>query len=450
MKDFMVAFSNNKENSNKHIYPHISTENNEMKTLLKTMLSFETQVYKYGSIAINYKLNDMFTTQECLEALDCLETIKYASIAINAKHLLCDYLYSGYNVSDLNLLSLIKNTNLKNILLSNETISSPNLISRQQTPEPSKTIGNKIFSFLSKQSAFSKYSNIHCGLYPTNHSSENSPQTEKDSFTSPQKNFNVPIYEAPTLLLLFSFFDRRIFKYRKKTEEILRLPPTKPDTTDADAYKIVSKIAQNVYSNFENDKALSKIYPWRFDNIFLFHKFNILLKYYDLYSNPKTLDVIIKKYNFEYNQAEQIQNTIKDIIFEDKDFIMYGLKSGYLDFMLPFNIFFQLDILAPNFEASPEDFKTTLIKAKKATSQIIDAKLYLKYRSLALPFFKDNSFSISDIEEKICDFLETNTFYHSYYLQTEFLDKFLEDNKCDNKFYSYNTIKAIIKENTKS
>lgn len=447
IEDLKTTLPTNKSKNSKdsQIF-RIAAENPTANQSLENILRTEIITRQYNRFPKNYTLEDMLLVQEHLDALDCVETIKYAPFNVYAKQVLYEYLYSRYDISacNYNLLSQTQNVTHKNKFLSKDKISSPtellNFTAKQKDNTPSKTIRNYVSDYLLKQSNYDKHPNTQCGLY-LNKASQSINGISK-------QRFYLPLYEVPIFLLLFTFFDRRAFGHTESQIDPNRLPRLKLNTDEA-VYKVVFSKAQDIFKSYKNNP-LSISYIWRCDNIFLFHKFNMLLKYYDLYSSPETLSAIVRRYNFEYNQTAKIKNTINKIIFEDKDFIKLGLKSRYLDFMLPFNIPFQSDISAPNLGNTPEDFEIKLRQLKDITKQVVDTKLSLKCNNPIFSFSKDDYFSIPDNEKKICDFLENNNFYRSFYHQTEFLDKFLRDNKNNNDFYSYSTIETIIKENTES
>ena len=452
IEDLKATFPTNKSKDSKYSNLfRIAAEDLTAKLPLKERLRTELIASQRNLIPENYTLENMLLVQEHLEALDCLETIKYAPFTVNAKQMLYEYLYSKYDISACNLLPQSQNMAQNNKFSSTDDIPSfTKTLSfqiKQIDSSHSRSVRKYVSDYLSAQSDFNQHPNTQCGLYFSEPSHKNTSQKGKND-NVPKPHCYLPLYEVPIFLLLFTFFDRRDFEHTLSQTNQDNLPRRKFNTDEA-VYNLVFNKAQDI-CNTHQHTPLSKSYIWRCDNIFLFQKFNTLLKYYDLYSSPETLYAVAKNYNFEYGQTEKIKSIIYEVVFEDMNFIRHGLKSKYLDFMLPFNIFFQFDIFAPNPGASPEKFKAKLIEIKEKTRQITGTKLSLKCNNPILSFSKDDYFSIPENEKNICDFLEKNNFYSSFYSQTKFLDKFLADSKDNNDFYSYNTIKTIIEENINS
>lgn len=453
IEDFILAFPANKsDNSLISIIPtekvKIETtlkNTEEIKEIMESILRSEKLVYRFSPITRNYTLKDMLLVQEYLKALDCLETIKYNPYATYARQMLYKYLYSKYNISACNLLFQSRNKMSKIKFSSKEKISSSiTLLSFDEMHKektPTKSIRKHISDFLSKYTVFYESMNTKC---------EDIPQTTQNL---PKERFCLSLYEVPIFLLLFTFFDRRNFENTASQKSPNGLPRGKLVSNET-AYKITFNKAQEIY-NVYRTFPLYKSYAWRLDNIFLFHKFNRLLEYYNLYLSKPIIDTIYRHYDFVDKQPGMIQDIIRIIIFEDKDFIMHGLKSDYLDFMLPFDILFQFNISFSDIPASPENFMRTLTNIKERIKKILDVKLYIECDNPALSFSKNGCFSIPDNEKSICDFLEKNHFYRSFYPQHQFLDEFLGDDKKNYTkslygFYRFNTLETIIKENIES
>lgn len=450
IKNFKLALPDNKPNTkpdNTEIeqndsYHNITAKNTEAKSALEKIINIESvsrQPYLKTSCKRCYTLKDMLSTQTCLEALDYLETIKHASFVTYARQLLYQYLYSSYDISACNLLSQTRNMKQEDKCYLNSKIpfetKTLKLGMKIKELTPSENVRANIGNYLSNWSKSSS-PKTQCGLYSNNVSSVNASKIR----------YYLPVYEIPIFLLLFTFSDRRDFKHTISQKNPDRLPYHKLKT-DIEAYQLVLSKLDDIYKTYTNP-CLYPSYAWRCDNIFLFYKFNTFLQYHDLYLSNTILDTIAKHYKFEYSQIEEIKNIILKTIFEDKDFITNGLKSNYLDFMLPFDILFQFNIFTFDYGKSPELFETELVHIKETAKQILNTELTIK-PDTQLFSSKDDCFSISETENRLLNFLRNNKFYTTYYKQKKiFLKNYLKNYRTSETGFNFDAIAQSIRENT--
>lgn len=387
----------------------IHTKDASMKTIFETMLQRESWLQNINVYTENipYTFEDMLETQANLEALVFLETVKYAANYVNARQLLQQYLHSKYNFSD--CISLYKTyIDKKDIIKPNEKIADhkttiPNYKQKNQ-PSPTKSIRQHLCKYLSKQ----MNSNIESGLYS---SKENN-----------KRRFFLPFYEIPEFLLRFSFYDGRDFSHSDSQESTEKLPTFKSKNQYSElSYQIILEKTKELYSSLSEWQPFEISTLYRCDTIFLFQKLELLKRYYTWYQSPYVYDKIMQEHRIPYTKIEQLKKILSNI-FDDKDFIISGLRSKYLDFMLPFDLRFRLLIYNVRDRTIGEEpiasIEETLKQMKSETLAIITSDLHLSPKNI-FSFRENGEFSVNENESRILDKLKKNKFFNCYYLNKE-------------------------------
>lgn len=236
-----------------------------------------------------------------------------------------------------------------------------------------------------------------------------------------KRRFFLPFYEIPEFLLRFSFYDGRKFSNNDSQESSKKLPTFKSKNQYSElSYQIVLDKTKKLYSSLSDWQPFVISTLYRCDTIFLFQKLEIFKRYYEMYQSSSLLTEIMRKYRIPYTDVEDVKNTIVSNIFCDGDFIISGLKSQYLDFMLPFDINFRFFLYAtPDFsvtQKSLSSFKEKLKEIKSETLKIITSDFHLLSLKNIFSFMKNGEFSVNENESEILNKLKTNDFYKKYYL----------------------------------
>lgn len=340
-------------------YDNCSSDN---YSVLKSMLIYERILYTQLPLCekemyVPYSFQDMIEAQSYLEILDCVESVKYASYTVNARQLLHKYLYSFYNISSFNLYEQIRekkkgfsiNTKIIDdirILKPAVEIGEYNNIDIMNPFSPSKSIRNLFSGFLKEIINISASLYSHCALYPaitkTNRNKDSCQGLDLERENG--QRLYLSIYDIPVFLLLFCYYDHRNFEHILSQLNSGRLPKEK--LQDTAIYRLIIQQAKEykLFDSFSSVSYFLKSCQWRCDNIFLFYKLATLFKYYNLYTSDTILNYVVHSYHLSYTQIITLKKNIIEEIFFDKKFILKGLTSKYLDFMLPFNIFFQCNI----------------------------------------------------------------------------------------------------------
>lgn len=350
-----------------------------------------------------YSFKSMLEAQDCLAALDFLETIKYSPNIVDPKKLLTEYLYSKYNFSHFVSVVIRDKFSKINILLPGAKII---------TDKNNFSFPTEFFPENHVESTSTYLTSYLTNAYKASYGVYN--QTGLKRLAS-NTSFSLPLYECLEFLLLFTFYDGRNFEFR--TSE--KIPRRNPKNQFSHlSYKLALYKLSLLYTYVQkgNPYAISTLF--RCDSIFFYQKLNILHSYYDKYQCEDTANKVMYLFRLSGNDIERIKKTIISTIFEDKDFIMAGLRSKYLDFMLPFDIFFQFMInarpLISLYNPTVNAIKNKLEELKKNTLTILQTNLPSHIFSNLLRFETDESFSIENNEYNILQILEKNTFYKYY------------------------------------
>lgn len=316
---------------------------------------------------------------------------------------------------------------------------------------PSKTIRNLFSDFLLEMINISETPYLQCNLYPsmTKFNFNKSNYQVPDTAIKDGQRLYLPIYDIPAFFLLFSYYDHRNFENISSQSNRGRVPKKK--LQNAAIYRlIIQKAKEHKLFGSPPDSCFLKSCQWRCDNIFLFYKMNTLFKYYNLYTSDAILNDIIQSYKLSYTEILELKDFIVKEIFHDRDFILRGLTSKYLDFMLPFDIFFRYDIYARHLGKSYDTFKENLKSMKGKTKRIYDIDLPGKSTPpITIP--KDGLFHISKGEEELCQKLNENDFYKKYYNSNSalFFEEAVSENNIDNiSDFGFTVIQEALKETT--
>lgn len=390
-----------------------------------------------------YTCDDMVKMQACLENLDFLEALKFSGYATNARKLLQKYLYSHYDFLSCDLLSDRKDLCVKNILHSTDVIGSNietlSFDDMKDSESPPKSIRTHFNNFLANQI---NYRHIQCSC---------NTSIEPCTFETTSANINnisnerfyLSVYQIPEFLLLFTFFDGRDFDHCFSQFNSNKLPPHKESRRFSEfSYQVVLKKFQEYISKSDNICPLTLSTIFRCDSIFLFYKLNFLLDYYNLYLSDYFLDTLIRRFNLSYRKIIGLQETIVNNIFKDENFIIAGLKSNYLDFMLPFDIFYQFAIFDPIPWAFQEyqQFEDALSDIKKRVQNIWKAGFYWQ---ADFSFLEDGDFSITSNENILIKHITKNPFYQYYFRKENEFIKNLESGS-NNNFLCFDSIKKFL------
>lgn len=334
-------------------YHNFSYNNNEAKEKIITIINQYIIINQQKNIEIikkdngesvyitkptisPYSFEDMLRTQDYLEVLDCIESIKYNEYIVNARQLLQKYLYGTgteshyctYDINNCNIYNFYKR--LPSSRLKNKTFLS--ISQKTKTLTPSKSIRENLRKFLLEQACLEDCPNNKCFLFS---------MTNNETSYKGKRNirFYIPILDIPAFLLLFTLYDGRDFRcecnnYKNTKHNYLNPSKKKLRYSEYSYMTVLSKIDELKI----NKGAFSIRTIWHCDKIFLQNKLNILFKYYKAYTSTNFLDKIINSYIITYSEVINLKKFITNNIFKDNDFIIAGLKSNYLDFMLLFDI----------------------------------------------------------------------------------------------------------------
>lgn len=435
-------------------------------SVLNSMLKHEIILYQIkfrnNTMHLPYSFKDMIDAQSYLEILDCVESVKYAPYIVNTRQLLYKYLYSLYHISSFNLYRKVTGKK-EGFCLDTEIINDMKILSTKvdifvhsnidiNNPfSPSKTIQNLFSDFLSKVIGIPASLYSHCGLYPAMtkiNLNKSSCQRLNAEVKNSQRRY-LPIYDIPIFLLLFCYYDHRNFDYILFQSNAGRLPKKKLQGTAI--YRLIIQQAKEykLFDSFSSVSYFLRSCQWRCDNIFLFYKLATLFKYYNLYTSDTTLNDIIQSYKWSYTEIMTLKEFIVEEIFYDKDFILKGLTSKYLDFMLPFNIFFQCNIYLRHPGGTYDTFKNNLIDIKEKTKKIYDIDLPLTCPKIKRNVLVDGLFHISEMEKSLNLELSKNDFYKEYYSCNPMLLFKETDSKTDNVYaFVFQVAKQALEQTT--
>lgn len=365
-----------------------------------------------------YLFKSMLEAQECLEALDFLETMKYACNVMNPRQLLNRYLYSHYDFSSC--------TSAIHRLHQEESSIIDMLHPRKPIGNPKPTL---LFPEQDVQSSYARSVRNHINTYLTNVSISDDAHGQlgiRTIISRPDRNnitkrsFILPLYEAFLLLLLFTFYDGRDFSHVHSQKNEEELPPHKPGKRFSSlSYDLILQKLSVLYPDAQKEVPYVISTLYRCDKIFLFQKLNRLHYYYDMYQNSYTLERIKLRYPLS-GDAETIRNALIQNIFNDKEFIIAGLKCRYLDFMLPFHIFFLCAFqVTSSFWSDGNDltaFINKLMEVKEKTMRIWKISLPPQNIQNMFHFETNGEFSIIHNEERLLKRLRKNLFYTKGYI----------------------------------
>lgn len=416
---------------------YIGTTNLTIKSVLSELIRKESLLFQQMNLHSDnvpaffkrdYTFLNMLQTEKVLELLDLLETVKYSSYYTYARKLLQRYLHLSYDLSSCTLLKTMR----KSIATFNLWKSdNPNLYSNRELlqvteeynqPSPSKTIRQHLAYFLSTtMNSYNFYGNF--GLYKNAEPPQKSKASDKL-----KERFYIPAYEIPSFLLLFTYFDGRDFQRQHKQKSKYHLPQYNKERSCSEfSYQLVKEKLKTLCpspSPTQSPYAALDISTFICcDNIFLYTKLNRLTYYYNLYLSDSVLTTIMQQYNLTYSEVIELDKFLIKNIFEDKNFIIAGLRSNYVDFMLPFDILFRSAILLNSSgQSSYSDFKSKLDTIKHSTLELY-TDIFYKYNPPILSFHKSGALSITSSEEEILKYLMNDNFYKNCYCFKCFTEK---------------------------
>lgn len=373
---------------------------------------------------VPYSIRDMVRTQDYLKVLDCLESIKYNEYIVNARQLLQRYLYgaktcSQYQIYDINSCNICNTyKNLQSTKLKNEK----NLLMLENNADlkPSKSIRGQLTKFLFEQNQ-NNSPDAKFNLF----SMDNGKTSCKDR---QNKRFYIQISDIPAFLLLFTLYDGRDFRCKYPNYKIsLKRKYINPSKEKFRYSEYSYKTVLSQTDEFKTDNRVYNIKTiWHLDKIFLFKKLNILFKYYKTYTSTPFLDKISTSFGLSYSECKILKKNIINFIFKDTSFMIEGLQSNTLDFMLIFNAILKIR-LRPYYDTNT-NLMTALYYAKLNTLVYLHSCPYIKYNTAGFPDNFENVFrlleknknnTIQSLEFEICNFLENDVFYKFYYEDTE-------------------------------
>lgn len=435
--------------------------------ILNEIVQFETLLYQPNNPIEpfekrKYFLEDMLRAQDLLYSLDCIEALKYANQIVSGRQLLRKYLYSHYDINSCDAIkSRQKMSHINKFDLTMKIRKEIFHFSLENSLTPAESIREYIRNYLSEQVDLMEHSKKNCRLFSF---CSNSPDPSEEMRLNCSQNcsscdlkryFYMPVYEIPLFLLCFTYADGRDFTNRSHNSKIPRYSSSR--SFSKFSYQMASeKFIDLFYS--DNTSALRPVDVSRLfccDNALLFKKINKLSEYYNLYLSDSVLDRIIHAYKLKYNEILELKKYIEEKIFSDDFFIISGLRSDLLDFMLPFNIIFQHLVYHRStfYKAKPISFET--LKSDILTLKIISIIIFKislpmsKYQEILHSILSGNSIDIMSTENDLYDSLKDNTFYQNYYALKNHAPNINKSTKKDNlipSFLSFSIIKDAIED----
>lgn len=369
-----------------------------------------------------YTFEDMIKVQDSLCVLNLLETVKYMDNCVNARALLHRFLYSNYDLKQCSIIDADikkykgRTTSERDLISINIPIKYGDILlafhDEINQVSPSKSIRNQLQNYLLSNRNLLVPSATSRNLIDSPLKQDN--QDVSTTFNS-KVRFFLPIQQIFEFLLFFTYYDGRDFSSIHLQKNRNRLPKAKPRNTNSEfSYHIVLELMDTLYNPQSLCNPFTLNQQYRCDQVFLSRKLNVLYYYYELYTSDLVLDEIIRNYNLTYRQVGELKKIIFENIFCDSRFIVSGLTSSFLDFMLPFDINFQFSVFTPfTYEMEYDNFplvdiseitlnknllQKELEKMKYHKSLHIEDLLEMKNRSI---YLRKELLKIQDLESQL-------------------------------------------------
>ncbi|MCD7815314.1 MAG: hypothetical protein LUH12_01000 [Bacteroides sp.] len=389
----------------------------------------ENKLYNLPFLSRDYTLSEMLEAQIYLGALDFLESVKYASFYTNARKLIQGYLKSGYDINSCCLLYKLHQEDFSKNAIQSITAGTRILYNTQTVkyeiesnqPSPGGSVRAHIGNFLDR---IYSYNNI--GLFTLK-----SPKSNPDNSAGSSIQYFLPVSMIPDFLLLFTYYDGRNFDNRA-SEKAPRFD--KSHSLSKDSYILTLTKMQELFNNnaFQySGNRLSTII--HLNSFFLNLKLKRLELYKNFYTGNEFLDHITRNYHFTYTESTGLKQHIMESIFNDTDFIIKGLSSNYLDFMLLFDISIQYLILVTSLAGVPKTFdafKSSLESAKESTKELLSMPLYPYTKKIPFTIIKEGESKepskkevllISENIDELLKILNSNNFFKAYFSEKALL-----------------------------
>lgn len=395
-----------------------------------------------------YQIIEMIKAQNLLEILDFLETVTYMNYIVNGRSALHKYLYSGFKLEDFIRNSINENVTPNkyipadaNLAFGTEILSFKGEYKQDSYP---KTIRKYFEKYLNTRSSISQTPATEYNLFATLQREDSNSSNHKH-----QPRFYLPVDQLPEFLLSFAYNDGRdVSKLRENNDNKKRLPRSntcKPKTETS--FKFV---LQQIYQKYQEPfKYISSniVHLYRLDKIFFFNKLNTLSHYYKLYTSDEFLNQIIQHYSLSYREILTLEELITKHIFDDYDFISFGLQCQNLDFMLPFDIYFQFEIFSNSFKKAfgISDLIKTITDCKTNSKSILNLALHHTESASILHFTASDALDIATTKEIVLNQLKRNNFFKEYYPKRNIiLSKYSASNSTLNVPLTYDIIKPLL------
>lgn len=364
-----------------------------------------------------YLWNEMILAQDFLELLSILESIKYAPNKVNARQLLHGYLYSKYDYQQGNILRFTKRLDI----IESFSLTYPNVFISKEIPSLKKRIESPTKSIRDYLNNFLKfYAEKSSKIYL-------STISDNDDIKNEKKRYYISAYDMQELLLYFTYIDGRNFEHCGLQKDKNKTPTRKKNLICSEySYQKCLEMISSMTEGFDASKnsiekvCLATAIFYQSDRVFLFQKLQKLSDYHSLYQENIILSEIIHKYRLTYHQVMELKQFMINSIFYDEEFIVAGLKSCYLDFMIPFDIIFQSHLFSKEVskkEGDYEGFKQDLETIKQGVKELFKFQMHSGafYEIMSPNLNLDREISISYLEDVVLKNLETNPFFINYY-----------------------------------
>lgn len=383
----------------------------------------ENKRYFYDVPLRTYSFTDMVLTQNMLELLDLLETLKYRNSITNARSIQRNFLHSGFNME--HCLNSITSINKEDTIIDiSEHIELGNysvkVKSQDKILDDPKSIRDYFATYLKHRSILSEAQSLQYTIIPSIQRTDSAKVGREH-----QPHYYLSTNDIPEFLFAFEFNDGRDFFLWEKNKRLPRYAPTR--CRSEISYKMVLSEIQRHYPNSESASASVISHRHRMDHMFFHTKLNRIQYYYDLYTQDAFLNQFFQAYTLTYKEAINLKTLFIDNIFDDITFMKALLQSPYLDGFLLFDILLQSDLflISENFGKRTFDtFLTNIDNWKKQVCSILNNLFWIYDFS---EFTRTEiSLDIPSFEKAIIENLLSNAFFKEYYMQENtFVSRYL-------------------------
>ena len=388
-------------------------------SFVQDFMAYENTLYQYTLSEVfkrPYSFKDMISVYNLIFLFCYLEETKYAKYMVNCRTLLHKFLYSGYIIKD----CILCKSNIKFKLDNKLNINVP------------IQYGSEQIFFIDQKNLLSYPTSIrkHLESYIKSKSSENPIYTYKIFSSQPNQNekkyeyqprYYMPIHQIPEFLFSFLYFDGRKFPSNFEANSNSRIPKLCPQNQNSEfSYKLVVNQITDFLKNANHLDENELIYhSCNLDRLFLLNNLEILNKYYEVYISEYFLNTMINIFQLSYTEIALLKNTIITEIWNDTDFLAAGHNSSFIDFMLPFDIYFQYNLFSVG---NTQKFKN--LKGLEGLIQVIstckeNSRQIWKLSLFSIPTnvlsLKGEYLDIKETQYNIKELLKKNPFYLKYY-----------------------------------